>query len=70
MEKKMDENRVQMEKRMEELNISMSTILLHNLDKIFPQGYIRTQLDHVNVEEINIGPQNHDYANSPPNLHH
>jgi hypothetical protein len=56
MEKKMGENREQME----EMKISMSTILLHTLDERFPQGDIRTQGNHVNVEEIKIEPHNHD----------
>jgi hypothetical protein len=73
MEKKMDENRDQMEKKMdktmEELKNSMSTILLHTLDEILSQRDIRTQGNHVNLREINIEPQNHDYS-SCPNTHH
>jgi hypothetical protein len=62
VEKKMDIN-------MEELKISISTISLRTLYEIFSQAYIRTQGNNVNVEEINIEPQNHDYS-SPSNLHH
>jgi hypothetical protein len=47
----------------------MSTILLCTLNEIFPKGEIRTQGNHVNVEEINIKPLNHDYS-SPIDLHH
>jgi hypothetical protein len=61
MEKKMG-------KKMEELKKSMSTILLCTLDDMFSQGDIRTQLNQVNVEEINIEPQNHDYS-SPSDPH-
>jgi hypothetical protein len=35
----------------------------------FPQGDIRTQGNHVDVEQIKIEPQNHDYS-SPPDPHH
>jgi hypothetical protein len=58
-----------MEMNMEELKISMSTILLCTLDERFSQGDIRMQGNHLNVEEINIEPQNHDYS-SPPDSHH
>jgi hypothetical protein len=72
MEKNMDESRDQMEnkmyKKMEELQNSMSKILLHTLHERFPQGDIREQGNHVNVEEINIEPQNHDYS-LPPDPH-
>jgi hypothetical protein len=72
-----DDNREQMEKKYGtkkwkkdgRIENSMSTILLHTLDERFPQGDIRTQGNHVNVEEINIEPQNHDYS-SPPDPHH
>jgi hypothetical protein len=55
MEKK-NENRVQMEKNIKELKISMSTILLRTLYERLYQG------NYVNVEEIDIESQNHDYS--------
>jgi hypothetical protein len=47
----------------------MSTILLCTLAERFPRGYIKTPWNHVNVEEIKIKPQNHDYSSSL-DLHH
>jgi hypothetical protein len=50
-----------MDKRMEELNNSMSIIFLHSLYDRFPKQYVNMQGIHENVEEIHIVPHNHDY---------
>jgi hypothetical protein len=47
---------------MEEFQNAISTILLRALDERFSQGDFKTQGNHVNFEEINIDPRNHDYS--------
>jgi len=39
----------------------MKTILLHTQDERLSQADFRIQENHINVEEIKIDPQNHDY---------
>jgi hypothetical protein len=48
----------------------MSTIFLCTLDERLSQGGINTQGNHVNVEEIKIDLQKHDYSSPLGDLHH
>jgi hypothetical protein len=57
-----DKMKILMDKNMEEFQNSMSTFPLHTLDDIFSQVDMRTQGNHVKLEEINIEPKNHDYS--------
>jgi hypothetical protein len=49
-------------KKMEQLQNSMSSMILHTLDERFPKGDIKMQGNHENVENINIESHNHDYS--------
>jgi hypothetical protein len=50
----MDENQEHMEKKMLELQNSMSSMILHALDERLPIGDIKMQGNHENVVEIKI----------------
>jgi hypothetical protein len=52
MEKNMEQLQIFIDKKMENLQNSMSTIILHTLDEIFPKVDIKMQGKHENVKDI------------------